>query len=232
MKNMGFARLVVANPMTYEDPSYFDDEARRMAWQAADLLAARQIAPDLASALAPFHLVVGTTSNPPEGARVLPPPRIAAEVAAHLAVHPSSSAALLLGQEDIGLTREHLSRCHLIGVIPSAPIYPSLNLAQAALIFLYELRLSLIGASGTPPDTGSSKTPEQGDPVPTHEQIEAFYRRLEETFETIDFFQGTARSHMMREMRRIFNRCALTSRELAILEGMVHQIVWAARRRI
>ncbi|HEY3175124.1 MAG TPA: TrmH family RNA methyltransferase [Candidatus Polarisedimenticolia bacterium] len=230
MKNMGFSRLVVADPMTYDDPAYFDDESRRMAWQAADLLEARRTEPDLITALAPFHLVVGTTSNPPEGARTLPPRRIAAEIAAHLAARPADSAALLLGQEDIGLTRDHLSRCHVVGLIPSASIYPSLNLAQAALVFLYELRLRLLEGSAPPPADPASAT--AGEPAPTHEDLEAFYGRLEQALETIGFLQGTARPHMMRELRRIFNRSALTSRELAVFEGMVHQIVWAAGRRV
>lgn len=220
--------------MTYDDPGHFDEESRRMAWQATDLLERRQTAPDLTSALAPFHFVVGTTSNPPEGARALPPRRVAAEIAARLAARPTESAALLLGQEDIGLTRDHLSRCHLVGVIPSASIYPSLNLAQAALIFLYELRLSLLEAGAGPPPGPLSAPPSATaeEPMPAHDQLEAFYVRLEEALETIGFLQGTARPHMMREMRRIFNRSALTSRELAVFEGMVHQILWAAGRRI
>src|SRR5437899_1517583 len=73
MKNMGFTRLIVADPIVYDDPAWPDDEARRMAWQAADLLDAMSVRSDLDAALAPFDLVVGTTSNPPDGARVLPP---------------------------------------------------------------------------------------------------------------------------------------------------------------
>lgn len=191
-----------------------------MAWQAADVLDARTTATDLSAALAPFQLVAGTTSNPPYGVRSLPPREVAAELARHLAASPAASVALLLGPEDSGLTREQLSRCHLIGVIPSAAAYASLNLAQAALVFLYETRLALLD----PPAAGAP------EPLPDQERLEAFYRRLEEALDAIDFFQGTARAHMMREMRRIFNRSTLTSRELAIFEGMVHRIVWTAGR--
>ena len=220
MKNMGFARLVVADPVAFDDPGWSDAEARRMAWQAADVLDARTTAPDLSAALAPFQLVAGTTSNPPDGVRALPPREVAAELARHLAGSSAASAALLLGPEDSGLTREQLSRCHIVGVIPSAAAYASLNLAQAALIFLYETRLALIGPAAPPPL----------EPLPDHQDLEAFYRRLEEALDAIGFFQGTGRPHMMREMRRIFNRSTLTARELAIFEGLVHRIVWAAGR--
>lgn len=224
---MGFSRLIVANPMIYDDPGYFNEEARRMAWQAVDILDARRVEPNLGDALAAFDLVIGTTSNPPPGAALLPPRGIAAAIAERLAAEPSSTAALVLGQEDIGLTRENLSRCHLIGAIPSAEAYRSLNLSHAALVFLYELRLVFDGMEAAPaPSLPSVEHPAP----PRHAQLEAFYARLEEALEEIGFFQGTARAHMMRELRLFFNRALLTSRELAILEGLVHQVLWASRR--
>jgi len=225
MKNMGFSRLIVANPIAYDEPGYFDVEARRMAWQAEDLLESRLEAPDLAAALAPFTWVAGTTSNPPDGARVLAPRELAAELAGHLTENPTGSAVLLFGQEDIGLTRQDLSHCHRVGAIPSADVYPSLNLSQAALLFLYETRLAL----GLP--RAAAAPQDDADGAPEHGQLEAFYRRLEDTLDAIGFFQGTARAHMMRELRRLFNRTLLTRRELSILEGIVHQVMWAGRRR-
>jgi len=232
MKNMGFTRLTVADPMTYEDPRYFDEEARRMAWAATDLLDSRGEAPDLAAALAGCALVAGTTSKPPGIARVLAPREMAIEVTRFLSEHRSATAALVLGQEDIGLTRDDLSLCHLVGSIPSAGAYPSLNLAQAALLFLYELRLAMLDAS--PPVPGAPTGPSIDDPAgaaPSHQQLEAFYRRLEETLDAIGFFQGTARAHMMRDLKLLFNRTLMTSRELSILEGVAHRMMWMARRR-
>ena len=224
MKNMGFPHLIVANPMAYEDPAYFEEEAGRMAWNAADLLASRQTAPDLASALAPFQLVIGTTSDPPSGIRVATPREMADEVASTLAASPDVNAALLLGQEDIGLTREDLSRCRFLCVIPSSADYVSLNLSQAALLFMYELRLAFVCRGPVAPAAGQ-------EAPPTHAQLESFYARLEGVLSDIDFFPGAARPHMMREVRRIFNRSILTGRDLAIMEGLVHQVRWASRPR-
>ena len=221
MKNMGFRHLVVADPMTYEDPDYFHTEANRMAWRATDILKEMRLSPTLEDALAPFSFVLGTTSDPPPGARTLRPEEAAREVAALLHDVPSTRAALLFGQEDIGLTRDQLARCQAIGVIPSAEAYPSLNLAQAALVFAWELRRALLGSSA------SSSSP---GPRPPQERLEAFYVRLEESLEEIAFLQGSSRAHMMRELRTLFNRTLLTDRELAMLEGIVHQMMWAARR--
>lgn len=220
MKNMGFGRLVIADPIQYDDPAHFDAEARRMAWNAADLLDGRVIAGSLAAALADSTLVAGTGATPVDGAHVLSPRELAEHIAAHVNLPSGGNAVLLLGQEDIGLTHDAMARCHLIGRIPSATAYPSLNLAQAALLFLYELRLALLRRDVAPP-------PDELDPPrPTHERLEAFYARLEAALDAVDFFDGTGRDHMMRELRLIFNRTFMTSRELAIFEGIVHQIIW------
>jgi len=224
MKNMGFPRLIVAAPMTYDDPGHFDAEARRMAWQASDLLDRRVVAPDLDAALAPFTLVAGTSSNPSPGAAVLTPRETAARIAAALAADPSATAALLFGQEDIGLTREQQARCNLIASIPSSAEYASLNLSQAALLFLYELRLALLPGARPPGDRSLLSD------APSHERMEAFYGRLAVALERIDFFQGTSKAHMMREMRLIFNRASMTARELAILEGLAHRIIVTSGR--
>src|SRR5262245_10848360 len=227
MKNMGFRQLVLADPMTYEDPDYFHTEAGRMAWNATDVLQEMQVSPTLEDALAPYAFVLGTTSVPPPGARALRPEDAAREVAALLQSDPSARAALLFGQEDIGLTRDQLARCQAIGVIPAASAYPSLNLAQAALVFAWELRRSLLA-----PAAGESAAVPAPPPDlrPPQERLEQFYARLEEALEEIAFLQGSSRAHMMRELRRLFNRTLLTDRELAMLEGIVHQVMWAARR--
>jgi len=227
MKNMGFGRLVLADPMTYDDPGYFQAEASRMAWNASDLLERLQRAPSLEAALAPCRFVLGTTSRPPAGMRVLDPPGAAREIAHLLRTDPDTRAALLLGQEDIGLTHDHLVRCQALGVIGSALAYPSLNLAQAALIFLYEMRAAFLSAPGAGAAPESSPP---ADPLPSQERLEALYARLEPALDDIGFLQGSAREHMMRDVRRLFNRALLTEREAALLDGIARQIRWAARR--
>jgi tRNA/rRNA methyltransferase len=47
--------------------------------------------------------------------------------------------ALVFGSEEHGLTNEQLDMCDLVSSVPMATTYPSLNLAQAVLIFAYEL---------------------------------------------------------------------------------------------
>jgi TrmH family RNA methyltransferase len=225
MKNMGFGKLVLADPIRPESDAAFDSEARRMAWNASDVLERRSTAGDLDAALAPFSFVAGTSSRPPRGAAVMSPRSLAGEIDRVLRGEPGSTVALLFGQEDIGLTVQSLARCNVVGSIPSAADYPSLNLSQSALLFLYELRLHLAPGAVTAVTARS-----ESDTLPRREHVDAFYRRLELALDRIGFFQGSSRPHMMRELRSIFNRAAFTSRELAILEGIVHRTLWASRR--
>jgi TrmH family RNA methyltransferase len=153
MKNMGIGDLRIAEPRRFDDPGYFDAESRKMAWDAGDLLAARREFPSLDEALADVVLVAGTTSRPPAGHAALSPRDLAPIL---LEAARSGTVALIFEQENVGLTHDVLSRCQKIGTIPSSAAYPSLNLAQAALVFLYEIRLAALAAAGR---TGDAPAP-------------------------------------------------------------------------
>ncbi len=233
MKNMGFTRLVIADPLRYDDPGFFTTEARRMAWGAADLIDARQECGSIDAAIADAVLVVGTTARPPAGRDGLPPERVAARV---VEAASAGQVALLFGQEESGLTHDVLSRCQILGCIPATSEYLTLNLAQAALIFLYEIRLAtLSGADVTEPLTDSGHAtqhrhePGPHDP-PTQGEIDGCFSRFVEALAGVGFFEGTGRSHMVRELRAMFGELGVTRRRLTILEGMAHRIRLACDR--
>jgi len=229
MKNMGFRSLRLAEPVAFDDPAFFKTESDRMAWGAADLLASRREFPELQEALADAVLVAGTIADPPDGHTILAPRALAPVL---LDAAERGTVALLFGQERIGLTREALGRCQVIGSIPSSASYGSLNLSQAVLIFLYEIRMAALTLGGdrqVAREPGGS--PAAQEEPPTQAEIEGFYGRLISTLDGIGYFEGSARAHMVRELRRIFNRALLTRREVRILEGIVHRIDLDRSRR-
>ena len=59
--------------------------------------------------------------------------------AAEIAVAAPGVAALVMGRESVGLTREEISKCNLFSSIPASPIYSSLNVSNATAIYLYEI---------------------------------------------------------------------------------------------
>ena len=189
-----------------------------MAWDAEDLLERRSEHATLDEALAGATLVAGTTGKAPAGYDLLAPRELASRL---LEAASRGPVALLFGQESIGLTWEALTRCQLLGRIPASDLYGSLNLAQAVLIFLYEIRMAAL--AGAPPP-GPVSPPAPDESPPGRSEIEAFYSRLEEALAAIGYFEGTSRPHMIHELRRLFNRSITTRRELRMLEGIVHRL--------
>src|SRR5260370_11660359 len=49
---------------------------------------------------------------------------------------------MVFGPEDFGLTNRELKLCQRLVTIPTAPAYPSLNLAQAVMVVAYDLMLA------------------------------------------------------------------------------------------
>ena len=224
MKNLGFRSLRIVGPARYDDPGYFDREAGRMAWDAADVLAARRESAGIEDAIADAVLVAGTTSRPPRGVEALDPRALAARL---LDAAAAGTVALLLARENTGLTKDDLSRCQVLGTIPASAAYPSLNLAQAALVFLYEIRLAALARqppTAPPPavETGARTrgASDEDEEPPRQEELERFHLRLGAALEAIGFFEGSGRAHMDREIRRLFGRAIATRRDLRILEGV------------
>jgi tRNA/rRNA methyltransferase len=126
--------------------------------------------------------------------------------------------ALVFGPEDHGLTNTDIRHCHWLMRIPTHPHYPSLNVAQAVMICLYEVFL----ASQTKRVRATSR-----DRAPT-EQVEKLYDRMRETLLKIGFLNPQNPEHILLGLRRIFGRAGLGEKEVHILEGLFHQIGWYA----
>jgi len=89
----------------------------------------------LAEAVEGCTWVVGTTMRAFESLPHFEP----RELAAHA---PDAPWALVFGAEANGMTNDDLAQCHAISSLPSSEEQPSLNLAQAMLLYAYELSAS------------------------------------------------------------------------------------------
>lgn len=208
MKTMGLDRLVLVAPEKLPDA-----DSHALAAGADDVLAAAAIAPDLASALAGCHLVLGCTAR---SRRVALPEVTPREAAGRIAATAADGdVALVFGRERTGLTNEELHLCHLAVHIPANPDYSSLNLAAAVQVLTYEVRMALLDAVAVP------EPAEPRDPPASHEQMEGFYAQLGETLDAVDFHKGRAPESAMRKLRRIFNRCSMDEREVRLLRGVL-----------
>jgi TrmH family RNA methyltransferase len=211
MKNFGLRDLRLVQPREYE--AY---RVEGIAHQTQDILARVRMHATLEDAIGDCTHVVGFTARGRTAKRNLQRPREAA--AEMLAAAGHGVVALLFGREDKGLSNEALDRCHRVVTIPSDPAYPSLNLAHAVIIMLYELAL----ARGA--ETQPFKQPRRpSKPAPVGE-LERLFADAAGALRAIDFFKTRNEDGVMRTVREIAHRTPLDLRELKLLRAMAIEI--------
>jgi tRNA/rRNA methyltransferase len=127
----------------------------------------------------------------------------------------SGKVALIFGPEDHGLSNQDLEACQLLITIPTHPEYQSLNVAQAAVICLYEVFLASLGAS-----------PEEQVRRARAEDVERMYDRMRSTLLKIGFLDSENPEHMLLAFRRILGRAGLEDTDVRIFTGLFRQIEW------
>jgi len=208
MKTMGLSRLFLIKPERFPHA-----DAEAFATGAMDVLESAVVCASLDDALAGTVLAVASTARHRDLAHEVVDCREACRrLIAEAAV---GEVALVFGTERAGLTADEVSRCQAIAVIPTNWDYSSLNLAQAVQVFAYELRMTAIG------EQVYSQHP--ADPA-THDEVEGFYRQLEETFYSTGFLDPREPKRLMQRMRRMFARARVEKKELNILRGFLSAI--------
>lgn len=215
MKTMGLTRLLLVNPAEFPHP-----DAVARASSALDVLEGAEVVPDLEAALKGCVLVAGTSAR---RRGIGPPELLPRECAARLtAAAGEQDVALVFGRERTGLTNEELDRCHLLVTIPANPDYASLNLAAAVQVLAYELIL----ARGTAPAPAESEVP-----LATADELERLYEHLERVALETGFLDPANPKHLMRRLRRLFNRAQPDQNELNILRGLLTALQTPRPRR-
>ncbi|WP_205895805.1 tRNA (cytosine(32)/uridine(32)-2'-O)-methyltransferase TrmJ [Pseudomonas leptonychotis] len=221
MKNMGLAQLVLVDPQDF--PSA-DADAR--ASGASDILQAAQVVGTLEEALIGCRLVLGTSARD----RHIPWPMLEPRecgVAACEQAQQGAQVALVFGREYAGLTNDELQRCHFHVHIPSDPAFSSLNLAAAVQVLAYEVRMAWLAAQEQP----AKPVPvvEQDEEPVTADELESFYRHLEQALVEIRFLDPDKPRHLMSRLRRLYGRSAVNNLEMNILRGILTETIKAAR---
>lgn len=210
MKNMGLSSLRLVKGCRTDS-----SDARRFAVSARDVLDGAIRFDSLEAALADTVISVATTRRFGKYRQeIMDPPETVARLRSRIG---DGRAALVFGREDSGLTTAELSLCRWQATIPTSEEYGSMNLAQAVLIFCWELSRGLTG--------GAPQSPRE---LAAMSEMESLYRHMEETLLRIGFLDPLNPAHLMRTLRRIFSRAELDTREVAVLRGMMSQVDWAA----
>lgn len=215
LKNLGFSDLRLVAPEC--DP--LDDEARKFAVDARDVLEGAAVHPSIDDALSGAAAVVGTSGL--AGKQRVPVFRLDAFAPEIARLSAAGGVAFVFGRESRGLTDLELDRCTHLVRLPSSDDYPSFNLAQAVLLVAYTTRLSI---GGLPASSAVE------EPPASHEEREAMYAHLGEALRAIGFLKADQEESMTRRLRRMFGRADFTSGDVKVLRGIARQVLWIARR--
>jgi len=211
MKNMGVRRLRLVRPVEYNVVSL-----EGIAHQTMDVIEAMETFESFDAAVADCVRVVGFTARRRAAKlRILDPKEAASELLDAAADGP---VALVFGREDNGLPNDILDRVNAAVTIPTTN-HASLNLAQAALIGLYELHLAAADA------TRILAPPRKDAPPPTNEQFEQFFADAQASLSRIEFFKTRFPEHIMRTLRSLTFRAAPNTRELSLMRAMAIEVL-------
>jgi len=216
MMNFGFSDLRLVHPET----EYLCDDARRMALKASTILNQARIFTTLEEALGDCHIALGTTRrfgryrrdflNPDQAARQLIP----------WAKH--GRVALVFGREDKGLQTSELNLCQRLITIPTSREFPSMNLAQAVAICLYETSRAFFEEQNR---EGGGRCLASGN------LLEEMYGHMKTALLRCGFLNPQNPDHIMHSFRRIFGRAGLDPREVRILRGLWRRVEWLEKER-
>ena len=210
MKNMGAAELAIVGKARTR--GFW---ARAMAVHGRDILSETKCYGTLREAIADCTLVVGTTCRAGLYRKHSQSPRdIAPQI---VAAARTGKVALVFGPEDHGLSNKDIEPCQLLITIPSHPDYQSLNVAQAAVICLYEIYLASLMQEVHP---AIQRAPA--------EDVERLFDRMRTTLLKIGFLDSDNPDHMLLAFRRILGRAGLQDTDVRIFTGLFRQIEWYA----
>ena len=132
MFNMGLSRLILAAPKCS-----INEESYRLAKGGKTILDRAKSYPSLVGTLKEIHFLVGTTGKTGGyRSQTYSPRALVPRILDHAA---KQRVGILFGPEDTGLIDKDLGLCQLLIRIPTARNANSINLAQAVMIFCYEL---------------------------------------------------------------------------------------------
>jgi TrmH family RNA methyltransferase len=219
MANCGFLRLRLVRPVGFE-PWHIVGVAH----YTQHIIEATREFQTLPDALADLHFVVGLTGRHHRVARNATSLTGAIDEIVGLAMS-GLEVGVVLGREDWGLSNEMLDACHAVTTIPTNPAYPSLNLAQATLLTLYQVFQRAGGEEQT------YRPPRRSAPAASSALLEDLFADIGRALEAIEFPKGRSRTHTLRSLRVALYRAQLDVREASLMRAAAIEVRRFLRRK-
>jgi tRNA/rRNA methyltransferase len=219
MANFGAYHLRLVNPCDHLHP-----EAKKFAVNAVHLLESATIYPDLASAVSDLEINIATTRR--QG-------QLRGDLIESTQLHDrllnsisnQTRLGLIFGREDSGLTSDEIALCTHVATVSTSDEQGSLNLAQAVLLFLYEINRQ----PGTESHVEEFDRPSQGE-------LNGLFEQMHSVLDRIAFLNPSRPETALHKLRQLTLRANPDRNEVALLRGMWSQLAssindWRGRRK-
>ncbi|MCC5974288.1 MAG: RNA methyltransferase [Rubellimicrobium sp.] len=213
MWNFGLDRLRIVAPRD----GWPNDKAEAVAAGADRLLKDAVLTRTTAEAVADCSFVYATTARLRDLTKpVLSPEEAMRDAARRLAA--GERVAVLFGPERSGLENDDIARAGAIVSVPVNPDFPSLNLAQCALLAAYEWRRAT--------ETVEAQRMEMaGTDWASRIEVEKLGDHYEEALEAAGFFFPAHKTAAMKlALRNLWGRMPLTRADVQVLHGIMRQM--------
>ncbi|QFU15997.1 RNA methyltransferase [Microvirga thermotolerans] len=218
MANFGLSELRLVAPRN----GWPKKGAHSAASGATHILDGAKLYDTVRDAIADLHYVFATTARERgQMKRVFGPEPAMAE--ARRRIGEGQGVGILFGRERTGLENDEVSLADAIVTFPVDPRFSSLNLAQAVLLMAYEWQRHATG--GTLPFGGREALPA------SRETLISFFDYIEGELDAVSHFPEDKRPVMVRNMRDIFHRLALTEQDVRTLRGAIRALAEGRRLR-
>ena len=208
IKNMGLKELILINPVPYKRL-----EAYALAHKSKDVIDNALVYDDLKEALDPFTFIVGTTQRVRGRHYPLYSPKEIAKEARKIG--NKNKIALVFGRESKGLTNAELRNCHLVSTIPTSLKQPAINVAQAVMIYCYELYQQIIEENEVKIfrwDLAENK------------EIAYMYQHLESCLHLVNFHPKGDIKDFIDRFRRVLGRKELERRDIKLFHKLFSEV--------
>ncbi|HUC61946.1 MAG TPA: RNA methyltransferase [Alphaproteobacteria bacterium] len=223
-ENIGFAARAMLNGgledlrLVSPRDGWPNPKAKAAASGADSLVERARVYGRVEDALAGLQRVYASTARLREMVKpVLTPRAAAAEM--RRAAEAGERIGILFGPERMGLTNDQVSLADAIIHVPLNPAFASLNLGQAVLLVAYEW-----WQAGS--DFPAAHTPLGKSPRAQRAELDALFAHLERELVQCGFLRNEEkRPSMMRNLRNMLERAALTAQEVRTLRGAIANLV-------
>lgn len=220
MLNFGLTRMRIVDPRD----GWPNPKAVAMASGAGRLLDQAGIFADVPASIVDCDYVFATTARGRELVKPVMTPEHAMGLARALSAE-GKRVGVLFGPERAGLENEDIIPANAIVTVPVNPEFPSLNLAQCALLMGYEWQRQ-----------GAAVAPEvlhlAGGDLASREEVARLADHFEERLDAAGFFFPPDKApHMKGNTRNMWARLNLTRAEVQTFHGMLRQIAWKLKRQ-